>query len=75
METTDIKVGDEFNPFGLAYWRNSSKPYSIEEYKGYHPNIMEITNTLKITKIEGDTLIFNDGEYIINKKYFNKTKI
>jgi hypothetical protein len=69
------KVGDEFDPFGLAYWKNSPKPHWLEEYKGFHPNIMEVTVTLRITKIDGDELIFNDGEYQINKKDFAKTKI
>ena len=69
------KVGDEFDPFGLAYWKNSPKPHWLEEYKGFHPNIMEVTVTLRITKISGDELIFNDGEYQISKKDFTKTKM
>lgn len=69
------KVGDEFDPYGLVYWKNSAKPHWLEKHKGFHPNIMEVVDTLKITKIDGDTLIFNNGEYQIDKKDFSKTKI
>ena len=64
------KIGDEFDPFGLAYWKNSSKPYSLEKYKGHHPNILQVTETLKITDIKGDYLIFNNGEYKITREEF-----
>ena len=73
--TVSYKVGDTFDPYGLSYWKNSPKPHELEEHKGFHPNIMEVLITLKITKIDGDTLIFNDGEYQIDKKDFLKTKI
>jgi len=78
---TSYKIGDEFDPFGLAYSKNSAKPYNLEDDKGFHPNIMAVTDTLKITKIQGSNLIFNNGEYQIDKKdtechnFFNKTKI
>lgn len=72
---TKYGVGDQFDPFGLAYFKNSLEPHTLVEYRGYHPNVIVVTDTLTITEIRGNELIFNGGKYIIDSDKFYKEPI